>query len=80
MKILGVDPGIHGGTPFREQASLKDRSGTWRIRLAVGLCCPFCDRMVHACDTDHFCYRLRFVCRQCHRDLIEIEHEEDDDE
>jgi hypothetical protein len=33
---------------LHDQALVEDRSGAWRIRLVIGLCCPFCDRIVHA--------------------------------
>jgi hypothetical protein len=58
---------------LHDQALVEDRSGAWRIRLVIGLCCPFCDRIVHARDVDHAYARLRFVCQHCRRDLIEIE-------
>jgi hypothetical protein len=58
---------------LHDQALVEDRSGAWRIRLVIGFCWPFCDRIVHARDVDHAYGRLRFVCQHCCRDLIEIE-------
>jgi hypothetical protein len=65
--------------PDYECSSIEERSREWHVRIAVGLVCSFCDLVLRACDaeqSDRTGHRLRFVCRGCHRDLINVEHED----
>jgi hypothetical protein len=43
------------------------------LRLAPGLRCPHCNRLVRGCDIEPLNPGHRVVCAACHRDIISFE-------
>ena len=63
-------------TPQQPAASVVHH-GDCDVRLAAGLRCPHCSCELHATDIDTFVdlfgRAVRFICRDCHSDILMVE-------